>query len=55
MTELTAPATAKAGPDAINKVLFETGGNREKVGELLSTGRKSLYHKLRQNGNNSLV
>jgi DNA-binding NtrC family response regulator len=50
LAEIAAQATAKAEQDAINKVLLETGGNREKVAEMLGIGRKTLYRKLRQYG-----
>lgn len=47
---IAAQATAKAEQDAINKVLSETGGNREKAAEMLGIGRKTLYRKLKQYG-----
>ncbi len=40
----------KAEQEAINQVLSETGGNREKAAEMLGIGRKTLYRKLRQYG-----
>jgi Tat protein secretion system quality control protein TatD with DNase activity len=39
--------TAKTKQEAINKVIWETGGNREKAAEMLGIGRKTLYRKLR--------
>ncbi|MHC4727415.1 MAG: sigma-54-dependent transcriptional regulator [Planctomycetota bacterium] len=50
LAEIAAQATSKAEQEAINKVLVETGGNREKAAEMLGIGRKTLYRKLRQYG-----
>ncbi len=50
LAEIAAQATTKAEQEAINKVLLETGGNREKAAEMLGIGRKTLYRKLRQYG-----
>ncbi|MCP4261557.1 MAG: sigma-54-dependent Fis family transcriptional regulator [Planctomycetes bacterium] len=50
LAEIAAQATAKAEQEVINRVLSETGGNREKAADMLGIGRKTLYRKLRQYG-----
>ena len=50
LAQIASDATAKAEQEAINEALSESGGNREKVADLLGINRKTLYRKLKQYG-----